>query len=168
MSLIKHKYPNIANFIDGVNGFDEFYTKNLDFNDLFVKLDIVENFMHNIMENLDVFKAEELNKKLKTDPNLFMKAIDYINKDEQCLPEKNKTLYIDSESSDEILNLENDKESVSSLDDMNSKDSDMDDNDLDEDNIRENRELKIMFSKSLIELNIRRNHRDIFAEKIKE
>ena len=169
---LNNRYPNIYRFIDAFKGFEKFYEENsnsgIDFSNFLLKLNLFDNFVTSVIEKLDLETGIELNKKLDSDSDFFLKMInDKINsKNDLLFLTKNKSLVQISESSDSTS--DDDHSSVSSIEDINSKDSDTED---DEDSKSEKEltsKTKKMLASSIVELRIRKKTKDFDTEKIEE
>jgi hypothetical protein len=165
MSFLEENFPFLTDFIQGCTQFNSYYEKDPDdpnFQILVKKLKIYEKFLLTI-EKLNNEESEILFEKVEKDKDYFSKLI---------LEKKTKLYAFDKEALTQFDNNSftlntssdsSDSESVSSLDDINSQNSDKEDND-DPESVYVNK----MFAKSLIEYNIRKELKDIRADKEQE
>jgi hypothetical protein len=170
---LNSRYPNVYRFIEAFQGFEKFYEENsnsgIDFTNFLLKLNIFDNFVTSVIEKMDLETGLELAKKLDSDSDFMLKAIeDKINtKNDLFFLTKNKSLVQISESSEDTSDDDSDHSSVSSIEDINSNDSE---SESEEENGQ--KELTVqtnkMIASSLVELKIRKRIRDFDTEKIEE
>ncbi len=165
MSFLEKNFPFLNDFLEGCQQFNSYYEKDPNdpnFQILVKKLRIYEKFLVTI-EKLNNDQTEIFFEKVEKDKDYFSNFI---------LEKKTKLYAFDKEALTQFdndsftLNTSSDSsdsESVSSLDDINSQNSDKD-----EDNNLETQYVNKMFAKSLIEFNIRKELKDIRADKVEE
>jgi hypothetical protein len=171
---LNSRYPNVYRFIEAFQGFEKFYEENsnsgIDFTNFLLKLNIFDNFVTSVIEKMELETGLELVKKLDSDSDYMLKAIEekINNKNDLFFLTKNKSLVqISESSSEESSDDDSDHSSVSSIEDINSKNSESE-----EDEEENQNELTIqtnkMISSSLVELKIRKKVKDFDTEKIEE
>ena len=173
------RYPNIYKFIQAFRGFEKFYSENsdsgIDFSNFLLKLNIFDNFITSVIEKIDLETGIEINKKTDSDSDFLLKAIieklhksHNQNRSDMFFLNKQKTLIQISESSEDTSSSDDDNHSsISSIDDINSKDSDSE-NEEEESQKELTLRTKKMIASSIVELNIRKKKRDFDTEKIEE
>ncbi len=164
MSIIKDKYKDLFDFFKCLNEFEKETNNGIsqepEYQNIIKKLDILQIFIKNVMNNINEEQTNKLYEKIQKDEEYFYKLF----------TEKNNNYYLDKkniltqfDSSDESKSSSENSSTItdmSSLDDINSKNSEIDsDDDIDEDDEITTK----LFAKSLIELNIRKNQRDFIA-----
>ncbi len=170
MSFLEKNFPFLNDFLEGCQSFNNFYEKNIDdpdFQVLIKKLKIYEKFLITI-EKLDNDNTDMLFGKVEKDKDYFNNMI--FDKKTKLYP-LNKDALIQFDDDSFTLNTNtsedsSDSESVSSLDDINSQNSDKEDDEFI--NNPETVYVNKMFAKAIIEFNIRKDYKDIRADKIED
>jgi len=179
---LEEKFQCLEHFINSYRSFSSFYEQNknsgMDFSQIKKKIQVIDRFIYLINEEIDIQKIDELANKYQKDPQILNKMIDFVlSQEEQEEPKENKfftynhrDFMIDSSSGDTNSDKEDCNSSVSSLDDINSRDSDstVSSEDENEDEVENQKELNKMLAKSIIELSMRKDKKDFITEKIDE
>ena len=180
MSKFSEKFIFLNSFVNGFKDFDNYFQQNGDkidspeYMDLFKKLHIMQTFLVAI-EKMNKEQTDFLVDKIAKDEDIFKKKlVEMLNENDSkncwMFDRFSNTLTQFTDDNENFKPLSSsdsgDSTSISSLDDINSKDSDSEDENMNEDNIKENEIVNIMFAKSLVEFNMRKETKDLRADKI--
>jgi hypothetical protein len=183
MSKFSEKFLFLNSFVNGFKDFDKYFLENdekidsPEFNELFKKLYIMQSFLIAI-EKINKEQTEFLADKIEKDEDIFKKKLvemlnennpgkntwmfdRYSNTVTQFIDDNDNFKLVSSESDDDI----DDNSSISSLDDINSQDSEIDEKGNEEEQ-KENELVNRMFAKSLVEFNMRKETKDLRADKV--
>ena len=167
---LNSRYSNLFKFIEAIKTFEKIYEENknpeIDFTNFLLKLTIIDNFISTVFEKVDFQISLEIVKKIKLDPDFMTKIIN------NMVSENNELIFTSKNDSHVCETLEktaidNDHSSVSSIEDINSNNSEISDQE-DESQKELSIQTKKMLASSLVELNIRKKVRDYNTIKIVE
>ena len=167
---LNSRYSNLFKFIEAIKTFEKIYEENknpeIDFTNFLLKLTIIDNFISTVFEKVDFQTSLEIVKKIKLDPDFMTKIIN------NMVSENNELIFTSKNDSHAFETLEktaidNDHSSVSSIEDINSNNSEISDQE-DESQKELSILTKKMLASSLVELNIRKKVRDYNTIKIVE
>jgi len=171
MSVELHsRYSNLFKFIEAIKTFEKIYEENqnseIDFTNFLLKLTIIDNFISTVFEKVDFQSSLEIVKKIKLDPDFMTKIID------NTVSENNELIFTSKNDSHAFETLEktaidSDHSSVSSIEDINSNNSEI--SEQEDDGQKElSIQTKKMLASSLVELNIRKKDKDYNTIKVEE
>jgi len=180
MSKFSEKFLFLNSFVNGFKDFDNYFTQNdekidsPEYNELFKKLFIMQSFLVAI-EKMNKEQTEFLAEKIEKDEDIFKKKlVEMLNennssKNTWMFDRYSNTLtqFTDDNDNFKLVSSDSDDDnsSISSLDDINSQDSESDDKGNEEEQ-QENELVNKMFSKSLVEFNMRKETKDLRADKV--
>ena len=165
-------YPNVFKFIGAIKTFEKIYEENknpeIDFTNFLLKITIIDNFITTVFEKVDFQTSLEIVKKIKLDPDFMTKNIDNMVSDnnELIFTTKNKVQTFETL---EKTNIDSDHSSVSSIEDINSNNSEISEPENEDESQKElSIQTKKMLASSLVELNIRKKDKDYNTTKVEE
>jgi hypothetical protein len=158
---LSSKYSNLFKFIEAIKTFEKIYEENqnpeIDFTNFLLKITIIDNFISTVFEKVDFQTSLEIVKKIKLDPAFMTKIID------NTVSENNLRTFETLEKPA----IDSDHSSVSSIEDINSNNSEI--SDQEDDGRKElSIQTKKMLASSLVELNIRKKDKDYNTIKVEE
>ena len=178
MSIFLEKFNNIEKFLEAYIGFKQNYETNKEeieksgpmVETIFKRLLLLDNFTKIMMIDTDLEKVDILTNMLEKDSDLMKNMIvKYIEKHkdfnfEGSLEDAFGPFVIGNNKSDESSDDSSDSSSVSSIDDINSQNSDSEEpeNEL---ITKKKEDINKFMSKCILELNIRKQYKDIQIEK---
>jgi len=167
---LNSRYSNLFKFIEAIKTFEKIYEENqnpeIDFTNFLLKLTIIDNFISTVFEKVDFQTSLEIVKKIKLDPDFMTKIID------NTVSENNELIFTSKNDSHAFETLEktaidSDHSSVSSIEDINSNNSEI--SEQEDDGQKElSIQTKKMLASSLVELNIRKKDKDYNTIKVEE